>query len=350
MKNKFDYSGYSESKLLSLCSEKNSFTGYCEWKYWSSELYSFGKYARIYGFYPKWLPLYVYMEHGVDMLPTEYIAPHNIENDAYCMFFMDSRKIPFYKKQTNKPCYPMKSLSVFCRRYKKINKIKNSIGTLFFFSHSTPDIDNNMNIEKLCDDLKQLPESFQPVCVCLHMHDINKGCHKVFIDNNIPVYTAGNTSDCRFSERFYQLMKNFKYSASNEIGSYTFYSVEMQIPFFYYGSPPEYYNKLDDNIPKGPYNLYKTSGLYNNTVKMFTCLYDGNGIIISEEQKEAVRIKLGLDTGIPRLKMSSILWKAYFQNENVFDFIIRFIKYWHTVLLIFIAILKRGKKDFSPLE
>lgn len=326
----FSYVGMTEKELTDLCVDKNLNKGNAEWKYWTSEIYSFGKYLRLYGFYPSWLPLYVYMEHGVAINKVEEIPPHELNNDAYCHFYMDARKIPYFKEKSTKPCYPLKSLSVYCRKRNNYKQSPEAKGSLFFFSHSTPDIENEMNLKELFQELKTLPEQMQPVCVCLHMHDINKGVHKQFIGNGFPVYTAGNTLDNRFADRFYSLIKNFKYTFSNEIGSYTFYSVEMGIPFFFYGSEPVYYNVSDENIPSGRYTINQQD-FYREMVRLFS--YSGFNVELTEEQVQFTKMKLGLETGLSRLQMSKILWKAYFSNESAIRLLKRTVHYFVRVLL-----------------
>lgn len=351
--NTFDYSGMSYYEMVNLCSDKNSLSGYTEWKYWSSEIYSFGKYLRLYGRYPKWLPLYVSMEHGITVVNPDYIPPHETNDNSYCFFMLSPKRIPFYKGKTEKPCFPLKSPFVYCRERNKFKQDLNAKGTLFFFSHSTSSIENRMDIEKLCAQLKGLPSQLQPVCICLHMHDINKNMQREFLKEKFPVYTAGNTSDIRFSERFYELIKHFKYTASNAIGSNTFYSVEMGIPFFFYGDPPDYYNLSDQNIPIGDYEIEKDK-FYQEAVKLFT--FKDFDIRITDEQKDFVSTLLGLKTGLSRSEVSKILWKAYFSNETFFLIPLRFLFSWVRIcfrlLRSFVRNLYRfflGNQDVSIL-
>jgi hypothetical protein len=88
-------------------------------------------------------------------------------------------------------------------------------GTICFAAHSTPGIDDTSDIELYARQLLALPDKFQPVTVCLHMHDINKGQYKIFQNAGLPVVTAGNTSDHKFIERFLNILKEYSYSTSN---------------------------------------------------------------------------------------------------------------------------------------
>ena len=188
-----------------------------------------------------------------------------------------------------------------------VRQVVNPRGTLAFAAHSTPSVDVETPYEEYIVELKQLDKSFYPVCVCMHMHDIRKGYHKIFIDNGFPVYTAGDTMDIRFAERFYDILKCFRYSTSPMIGSYTYYSVEMDIPFFLHGQEPLLINKSDSNIQEGKYE-YATHN-YNAVAALF-----GEPVSkVSQKQKEFVQLHLGVNDCLSRKKMFFVLILALFK-------------------------------------
>lgn len=238
----FNYCGHSNDELIDLCSEEKVDRGPAKWLYWTAEVYSIGRHLRDYGFYPKWLPLNVYTGHGPGHPKDIKVMEHEINNDAYCHLPNSKKTIELYKKFSKKPCFQLYSPFVHYRRKNKIKQSPNAKGTLVFPAHSLPGFDNISDINEYIRQLKELPEEFKPVCVCLHMHDIHKDQQKIFLDNDIPVYTAGNAFDVRFAERFYDILKNFRYTMSNLAGSYVYYSVEMGIPFTIYGIKPKYLN------------------------------------------------------------------------------------------------------------
>lgn len=130
----------------------------------------------------------------------------------------------------------------------------------------------------------------------------------MYINNGFPVYTAGDYQDCRFVERFYNILKNFKYATSNELGSYIYYAVEMGIPFSVFGNKPRYYNVVNKDFPVGEYD-FDNQKEYNKIYKLF----EGFHTEITQEQKEYIIENLGLNKGISRLQMAYILYKNYFQ-------------------------------------
>lgn len=305
---KFDYKGYTEEKLEKLCEDKYVHNGFSELKYWTSEVYSFGRNIRSYGFYPECLPLHIYSEHGVGLPFTQ---SHEVDNDAAAMFVFSQSKKQTYTEKSNKPCFVIPAPFVWYRRKNNVNQRVDAKGTLIFPVHSIPSEETILDLNKYIEEIKALPQEFHPVCVCLHMHDINKGWHKIFAEHNIPVYTVGNAFDQRFSQRFYDLLKNFKYTSSNLIGSYTFYSVEMGIPFSLYGTEAYFNNISNDSIPKGIYDISQNE-IYTQNAAAFK----GLNKTITEEQKKLADHYLGLENPSSRQEIAKVLYMAYLKNRN----------------------------------
>jgi hypothetical protein len=316
--------GLNEDEIRKLCNECKP--SYSKWKYWTAELYSFGKYIRKYGFFPQFLPIYIYTDHGPGAF-TDGPSAYELESTAEVQFYHSTRMVENWKKSSaKKPCYVLYSPAVFYRRKNKIEKLNQAEGTISFPAHTTPSIEDVSNIEIYIEQLKNLPAQFQPVSVCLHMHDINKGQHKIFMKHNIPVYTAGNSADPRFIERFYDILKNFKYSTSNMIGSYAYYSVEMGIPFSVYGNPQKFINNDDPNITKGEWNPYNEYEYYRKVYELFNDL----NTEISIDQKDLVEKELGIYDGLSRFDMAKVLYKIYFKRgdliKDFIDYLFNFLK------------------------
>ncbi len=96
---------------------------------------------------------------------------------------------------------------------------------------------------------------------------------------------------------------------SNLIGSYTFYSVEMGIPFSLFGNEPIYINKEDKNIEIGSYTSYKNQPSYQKAVSLF----HGFHTQINQQQLDFVNLELGKLNSISRIKSSWLLYKALLQ-------------------------------------
>jgi hypothetical protein len=274
--------------------------------FWTAEIYGFGKQLSSYGFYPYCLPLCVYTDHG----PGYYdeIPLHEIQSKAPVQLYHSPLSLDAWSRVSNKNAYCMYSPFVYFRKKNHITTSPESAGTLAFPAHSTPSIDDLRGYDSYIKSLKALPIEYQPVTVCLHMHDINKGHEKLFTSNGFKVVTAGDTLDQRFIARFYALLKDFKFTTSNIPGSYMYYSVEMGIPFFIHGEKPMWVNKSDPNINKGFYDPFER-GYGKKAYDLFLFeSYNDRYPAISKLQEKFVEQHLGLKDGIGRLQMSRILY------------------------------------------
>jgi hypothetical protein len=297
----------SEQELLLICQEPKK----GEILYWTSEVYGFGKWLRKFAFYPKSWPLNIYFSHGV----THHDSPalHEYENTARAILFFSPRLTAEYKNNSKKASFTILSPNVFYRKKFNIRKVKAARGTLAFPCHSTPGIDDLTDYREYCEKLKSLAEDFQPVSVCLHYHDINKGLYKVFMEHGFEVFTVGHPFHLDFIERFYEIITNFKYVTSNELGSYTYYAVEMDIPFLLYGNPVRFINKDDENIEKGNYDSFRRS---KQMAKAMNILGNFTNEV-TKEQKEFVEKELGVYDSISRFKACLVFYTAYFSYNMI---------------------------------
>lgn len=299
-----------ETILKSLCDAKNIQKGISPWLYWSSELYSFGKYIRKYGYYPSFLPLAVYSDHSG---PSFSDVPYLHEEETRAPIFLAHRKIKVenYKKNTKKSAYTLFSPSVFYRRSNKIEQSLDAKGTICFPVHSLPKSGFEFNIDKYCEDLNKLPEQYHPIKISLHMHDINNDSFKKYEEFGFEVVTAGNTSDYRFVERLYDIIKQAKFITSNDVSTITFLAVEMRIPFFIYGDKNKTINISDKNFPSGELKQPK----HKQYIFLKENLAISSKFEVLEYDKKlvyGVESALGIHDGISRKKMCYVLYSALF--------------------------------------
>ena len=301
----FKPEGYSPKELHELCRYGGVRRGHARWKYWPPEVYSFGRHIRDYANYPAFLPLHVYTDHGVGMY-YDGIPPHELNSGAYCQFYHSPENVKAFRKVSQRPCYTMLSPFVHYRRKNGIEPAPDAQGTLAFHSHSTPGFSVDTDLPAYIKRLRELPEKFQPIGIMLHMHDVEKGVHKIYQESGFPVYTAGNAADYRFAERFYEVLRHFRYTTSNSPGSHTYYSVEMGIPYFLYGDSPVWYNHGDPNFAAGAYDLEKMPE-YQKLCALFRDRDHG----ITAEQKAFVEYHLGIHDCVSPEEMHRLLWAAY---------------------------------------
>lgn len=291
----------SEEQLLELCNSKHGFKLQL---FWTAECYGFGKYIRKYGYYPNFLPLAVYTDHGPGHL-SKKPWKHELESYAPAMFYHSPESVKIWKKFSDKPCHTLFSPFVFYRRSNNVIQDINANGTIVFPNHTVSNMDEISDTQSYIDQLKNLPEKFQPISVCLHFHDIRIGRHKIYLKNNISVYTVGDDFNF-FIERFYDILRKFKYASSNQASSSLFYSVEMGIPFFIHGNRTENINKADLNYPLGRLTDYEDSEFYQTLDKMFS----GFECEITNEKKRLVESNLGIYDAISRKKMAYVLYSS----------------------------------------
>jgi hypothetical protein len=289
-----------EEDLISICKniEERSIKVFD----WTSEVYGFGKHLRVYGRYPKKWPLLVNNDHGFAL--SDLPQKSDLESTALVHLAHSKRRAKAWREVSKKTCFVIFSPFVFYRRNNKVAQGRDATGTLAFPAHTTPNIDDLSNVENYIKQLLDLPEIYHPISVCLHYHDVNKGLHKVFAKYSIPVYCAGHPMDLKFTERFYDILRKFKFSTSNTIMSCLLYSTEMGIPHFIYGEPPQYFNKGDTNLEKGNYNPIEDLNMGKRLMKLF----QGPFTTISKEQFQLVEDELGLKDGIGRLTFMAVLY------------------------------------------
>ena len=272
--------------------------------FWVNNIYGIGVWLKKFTFYPTWLPLCNYIEHGIIL--SDDVPKHEKETIAPLMFRHSPIKVETHKKISNKSIHCIISPFAFYRTSNKIQKKYKAKGTLYFPCHSTELVDDLTNWDSFIDDLNKIPEKYKPIDICLHHTDVVKGLDKIFISKGYKVFSAGNSTSQKFIEDFYDILKNYTFTMSNFIGSYTFYSVEMNIPFSLYGEEPKFFNKGDENIEMGEYTSYKK----DSRRLIAQDLFQGFHSNINEKQKEFVDFQLGKTESISRIKASLLLYRA----------------------------------------
>lgn len=309
--------GYTEKELLNLIQHPTPSS--LPYPYWTSEVYGFGQGIREYGYYPSWLPLFIFTDHGVSRDVS--ICNIELEHDAEAMFYHSIDSVNEFKQKSNISCYCYYSPLAFFRKNNKIEKDKNAKGTLAFPQHSMSS--TNIDLDRYIQQLKDLDREFHPVSICVHRDDIESGIYKKFLDAGFDLFTAGHPSDINYAKRFYNNLSKFKYATSNMPGSYLFYAVEMNIPFFIYGDEVffnNFTNEKNEIIEK------YTSCSFPQYKKTYELFY-GIRKEITKEQKVYVEKMLGMKDCISRFEMAKILYLSYLKRGNIWKDFFRYIKY-----------------------
>jgi hypothetical protein len=336
--------GYSDEKLEALSKLQTRFEStIVPWAAWESENSSFGKAFRKWAYFPKFLPLYLSSDHGVHWGARCW--PNEIESRFKSFFTWNKKKCNVMRKVHRKRAYHVSHPWVNYRK-KYFPELPNArAATLVFYAHSntttTPVYDD---LDKYINDLKALPEKYQPIVICLSFHDINKELHKKFRKYRLPLVTAGTTNSQLFVDRFYSLAYQFQFSSSSNIGSHTYYLMEAGIPFFLYGPYPQYKHKGSSFVKDGDLSLsnYGDDEDINELMK-FRELLSTNHDEVTQEQYVIISKHLGLDSEMSRFRMSLILWWELFVHFG--DLLTVYIRQVFKVISkITVFVLSKGKR------
>jgi len=194
---------------------------------------------------------------------------------------------------------------VIYRRKKGIEISPAAKGTVVFPAHCTRNHIQQFDVLKYCDELSRLPNRLKPLTICLHYMDVDT-LGPLFEKFGYSVVTAGKSHQggTGFVDSFYEILSQHRYSTSNEIGSYAFYSVEMGVPFFMYG--PESVTAWRHNN-----NQYNPSDLLEKVREMFREFKTE----ISDEQHKFVLDEVGINDAVTPKELRSILLKRLFLIE-----------------------------------
>lgn len=289
------FQGFSADELEMLAEYGSQSVGEAFSFFWTTEVYSFGKCYRNWLNWPKWVPIPVYGDHGVH--ESAQMSNHEISNKARVHLSWNKKRVELNNKIPGKTIIYITHPWIIYRRSKGIIRNSESKGTLIFYSHSIDGIDiEEYKWEKYFQELERLPNQYQPLVVCMHMHDIRKGYHKKICKHNIPIVTLGNASSVNFVDRFYDLVTQFNYATSNTGGSELFYCTELGIPYFLFGEEPIYINHSHSELPRGKVELVDSVGLENNKKKKK--LFQEFPPIINDQKMEFTKEMLGLDSTV----------------------------------------------------
>jgi len=250
---------------------------------------------------PNFLPVIPYYDHGWSF--NDQLSNSFLKNPSIYHFTWNKRIKEQHKVIRSKKIFITGSPFIY---YKKKNLIlkKRNKNLIFFFSHSTPLIKQILNMDALIDDLKKLPRSLQPVDICIHDYDV-KQYKSFFLNNGFEVFSPGPVISNNYAKNFYNILSNYSYSCSNTLGSFTLYSLDLDIPFFLIGQEPIYDNFGNDkNVTK----KFKLSDY--NYAKKFLLLFKKFNEKITDDQKAMAIDELGEKKKISSKKLRAIILQS----------------------------------------
>jgi hypothetical protein len=265
--------------------------------------YGQDKILRSYLRFPNLSPLNAQIQHG--WYSTE-IPDLERDDQIEVMLVWSSRIAKEWAKKSKKRVLILGAPFLIYKEQNRITRSLDAKGTVVFPNHSTPSSIEKYDAAEYCDQLDALPEEFKPITVCLHYRDVDRYGPQ-FSVRGFTVTTAGDSRQPGdgFVKNFYQILCSHRFSCSNEIGSYTFYSVNLGIPFFIYGPDSLTVLKNDESktIEKTEFRI--------QTRELFKEIRQD----ISAEQTQFVASELGVFDRMSSKELGKFFLNRFFFHE-----------------------------------
>ena len=270
--------------------------------------YGNNRIIRMYSGWPDDKALPCRYEHG--HCPCNQKPANDLGTKKQLMLVYNRRRLKLWQSYSKKKAVILGSPFVHYRRMMKISRAHDASGTLVFPFHSTPKEKGIFDREAYCRELKKLPPSFFPLKICIHEHDLLYGYEKIYEKAGFEVVSAGVREDPEFPARFYDLLRNCTYATSNAFGSYLFYAVEMDIPFFLYG--PEV---TVSYLTKGIDLKMKDFDFGGRIERLFSTF---PRVEITPAQRVAVEEEIGMQEAIAPADLYQ-LFEDYYPRQRIID-------------------------------
>ena len=263
--------------------------------------YSNNKIIRVLTGFPQNIPLPCRFEHGNTPLNGKPV--NDLKKMKRLLLFYNKRRAEIWQKYSKKQAVIIGSPFVQYRRLKNICRVENPAGTIAYPLHSTQKEISVFDRQEYCEKLEQLPQEFRPIKICIHEHDFLRGFDKIYEKHGFEVVTAGVREEPDFVDKFYEILRQFKYATSNAFGSYLFYAVDMDIPFFIYGHKPSIKHLNKKGVSDSTFDFIdlKCGDYIENLFNTYP------NVKITEEQRLAVEEEVGIKDAIDPKELYELL-------------------------------------------
>lgn len=293
---------------------------YDEFRFDVKTRYSYNIYASVYNYagFNRKLPIPFLMEHSWYL--SDELMNSDLKQNPKFMIVASKRRKKVWDEKSKVPTAIFGAPFVRYRHLAKITQAPDAKGTIAFPAHSghLPCEGFEFDWKEYARTLKSLPDEYQPVDVCLHPNDIEDGADKILENEGLKVISATTYNpNQEFMQNFYEILRQYKYSTSNDISSSAMYAVELGLPFFLYGKYPTYSINEDGwDCPKGTFS----ENLAPEYIATSKIMPHEPTTKISKELKEYVDAEMGVYDCISPEELYQIILKNY-----TFSFIIKTI-------------------------
>jgi len=226
-----------------------------------------------------------------------------------------------YSKYCNKPSWIIGAPNYYAVRLieDELKEIQSDAkGALILPAHSTHHLTNNYDFNEFVKYLRDLPEIFEPITICLGWRDIQLKMHERYLKQGFECTTAGHMYDKEFFFRLVRIIASHQFAITNHVGTSAFYAAAMDLPVILYRQ------KIETNPAKSDQSAYLLQEAkvrpYLPIVERFieTCINPDEQMI--QHQKAIAQLILGYED-IKKPDELRDLFESLWQKNEMKQFI-----------------------------
>jgi hypothetical protein len=176
--------------------------------HWSQEVYSLGYLYRSAYRYPRFLPLFITTEHGVNFSPEFDEAIKRIKFRGLVFFTWNESSIHKHKKSKTPKFLEQIHPWIIYKEKHKLKIDDHRKGTVYFPFHTVPGIRSEGENDE--ESIKFLLSSnlSQPITICLHWNDYHSERKAYFEACGFDVTYVGHPNSPDFMRNFFDLVRD----------------------------------------------------------------------------------------------------------------------------------------------
>ncbi len=272
--------------------------------------YGIGKIIKKYANFPRALPCPVGIQHGWCSTTNQHDACFLAPENWYWSQWLEAQyKQDFQGLNTRAVGAPFLYLLKTSNYNNSTNKIRK--GSIVFPSHSSKYLHINCDFQEYANILKNLPDEYKPITICMYHLDQHKGLDKPFLDKGFKVVTNGNSLyEMDFLFNFIKNTRDKKYAFSNQMTSALLFASSMGLHSFFYGPKFKVVSTYpnDENIDYTQ-NSRKWESQHIKYFNFPDCDINQQRKIVSQE--------LGEELLLSPIEMNKILWRLTLKKEYI---------------------------------
>lgn len=225
-------SGMTDSQLENLCDRRFGKIEGClfpptPWLFSASEVYSHGRAFREWLDWPNSLPIPVFSDHGVHF--QRDFSRLEKYNEARVHLTWSKWRDNSHNRQFKQVIRVPHPWTIW-RRENRVVPSETRAGTVVFMPHTLPGIEyRDYDLAHLIQEVN-ISEIDDVRAIMIAMPDVHRGLHRHWRKFGVPIISAGASSSPFFIERFYQLVRQFKFAVSPTVGTSAFICEELGLP------------------------------------------------------------------------------------------------------------------------